>query len=542
MKWSSASHRSRSLALRDLVARTAAAASVASSSTIAQRPGRASSPSPRPPRGRRAAPAAATPRCGGVLVVGDPVDLDVHPRLADRVLRAPATEPSSTGITACSCAGDVAADVELRVDHHVHVAVLAGQLHRQRVDEERHVVGDDLDDGVAAGATSRASLTAGVKHPHLGGALRAGARRARSGTRARRTGRRRCGRRRPRGRRGGSRTQEAADRLVGRPTGPLASQGKVDRLGQEFGLLVVERRGHVSDPRTLAVGTQHAPHRGPWPCRRTLRKDGAMRLRHEHFYDDTPSAVFAMLADPAFREKVSAAQDVVSAKVAVDRPARGSSSPSTRSSAPTGCRRSRGSSPATRTRAVARRGVGRRDHRQPPDRGPRQADAASTGTIALVPTGAGTPRGRTSSRSRSRCRSSAASSRACSPSRSRAGCEIEHEVGRRLAEGERLMSKRLAHEPDVRRAADRGRRDARRPGLPRGGLRRRSACSAAIGRRSTPTATGSGHIDQVQARDGIPSFAKKFVGDEINIVQHETWRRADRRRHHGRPSPASPAT
>ena len=30
-------------------------------------------------------------------------------------------------------------------------------------------------------------------------------------------------------------------------------------------------------------------------------------------------------------------------------------------------------------------------------------------------------------------------------------------------------------------------------------------------------------IDQVQAAAGIPSFAKKFVGDEINIVQTETW-------------------
>ncbi len=30
-------------------------------------------------------------------------------------------------------------------------------------------------------------------------------------------------------------------------------------------------------------------------------------------------------------------------------------------------------------------------------------------------------------------------------------------------------------------------------------------------------------IDQVQAASGIPSFAKKFVGDEINIVQEETW-------------------
>jgi hypothetical protein len=34
-------------------------------------------------------------------------------------------------------------------------------------------------------------------------------------------------------------------------------------------------------------------------------------------------------------------------------------------------------------------------------------------------------------------------------------------------------------------------------------------------------------IDQVQAAQGIPSFAKKFVGDEINIVQREYWRSAD---------------
>jgi hypothetical protein len=30
-------------------------------------------------------------------------------------------------------------------------------------------------------------------------------------------------------------------------------------------------------------------------------------------------------------------------------------------------------------------------------------------------------------------------------------------------------------------------------------------------------------IDQVQAARGIPGFAKKFVGDEINIVQSEDW-------------------
>jgi hypothetical protein len=30
-------------------------------------------------------------------------------------------------------------------------------------------------------------------------------------------------------------------------------------------------------------------------------------------------------------------------------------------------------------------------------------------------------------------------------------------------------------------------------------------------------------IDQVRAAEGIPSFARKFVGDQINIVQEESW-------------------
>jgi hypothetical protein len=34
-------------------------------------------------------------------------------------------------------------------------------------------------------------------------------------------------------------------------------------------------------------------------------------------------------------------------------------------------------------------------------------------------------------------------------------------------------------------------------------------------------------IEQVQPAKGIPSFAKKFVGDEITIVQRETWRTPD---------------
>ncbi len=35
-------------------------------------------------------------------------------------------------------------------------------------------------------------------------------------------------------------------------------------------------------------------------------------------------------------------------------------------------------------------------------------------------------------------------------------------------------------------------------------------------------------IDQVQAAQGIPGFAKKFVGEEINIVQTEEWTSAEK--------------
>jgi hypothetical protein len=42
-----------------------------------------------------------------------------------------------------------------------------------------------------------------------------------------------------------------------------------------------------------------------------------MRFRHELVYDAPPDEVFAMLSDPGFRQKVTAAQEVVSADVDV---------------------------------------------------------------------------------------------------------------------------------------------------------------------------------------------------------------------------------
>lgn len=44
-----------------------------------------------------------------------------------------------------------------------------------------------------------------------------------------------------------------------------------------------------------------------------------MHFRHELSYDATPDEVYEMLADPAFRERVSEAMDVVSAEVSIDR-------------------------------------------------------------------------------------------------------------------------------------------------------------------------------------------------------------------------------
>jgi carbon monoxide dehydrogenase subunit G len=45
----------------------------------------------------------------------------------------------------------------------------------------------------------------------------------------------------------------------------------------------------------------------------------SMRFRHELSYDASPAAVFEMLADPAFREKVGEALDVVSSEVTIER-------------------------------------------------------------------------------------------------------------------------------------------------------------------------------------------------------------------------------
>ena len=57
---------------------------------------------------------------------------------------------------------------------------------------------------------------------------------------------------------------------------------------------------------------------------------------------------------------------------------------------------------------------------------------------------------------------------------------------------------------------------------------REQVCDAQLALRKTVSvgAEGAGMkvvVDMVQAADGIPGFAKRFVGDEIQLVQTEWW-------------------
>jgi len=61
---------------------------------------------------------------------------------------------------------------------------------------------------------------------------------------------------------------------------------------------------------------------------------------------------------------------------------------------------------------------------------------------------------------------------------------------------------------------------------------REEVCEATGMIRHEVTVSGSGagmhvEIDQVQSTAGVPSYAQRFVGDEINIVQVEDWTATD---------------
>lgn len=98
-----------------------------------------------------------------VGAVGLAVDLDVDPGLDERVVRQlvllvlgalaalrAGRDAVALGEDLDELAGDITAYDDLRVDHDVDAASLPGQLVGDGVDQERHVVGDDLDHRVAA--------------------------------------------------------------------------------------------------------------------------------------------------------------------------------------------------------------------------------------------------------------------------------------------------------------------------------------------------------------------------------------------------------
>ena len=78
---------------------------------------------------------------------------------------------------------------------------------------------------------------------------------------------------------------------------------------------------------------------------------------------------------------------------------------------------------------------------------------------------------------------------------------------------------------ELRRAAGRGPRDAGGPGLPRGGVRLPAGAAPDHGHRGRRDGGRHGrhHRPGAGGRTGSRRSRQKFVGDEINIVQRETW-------------------
>ncbi len=87
-------------------------------------------------------------------------DLDVHDRFADGVIGGRVVLEHLDEL-----ARAVAAHLHHRVDDQIDPVAVAPQLHRHRVDDERHVVGDDLDQRVRR--LPSVLLEVRVVHPHL---------------------------------------------------------------------------------------------------------------------------------------------------------------------------------------------------------------------------------------------------------------------------------------------------------------------------------------------------------------------------------------
>ena len=79
----------------------------------------------------------------GCAVGGGPADLDVRPGFGDLVVRAVRAGERPAHVV--QRPGHVPADPQLRMQDVIAVQAAPGQFHGHRVDQERHVVGDDVD-------------------------------------------------------------------------------------------------------------------------------------------------------------------------------------------------------------------------------------------------------------------------------------------------------------------------------------------------------------------------------------------------------------
>ena len=81
-------------------------------------------------------------------LVGDPIDLDLRPRLDQQGVVCGAVEALAERCHSADLVVVAAFDEQHRMDEQIDVEAVAFQHHAHRVDEERHVVGDHQHDGV----------------------------------------------------------------------------------------------------------------------------------------------------------------------------------------------------------------------------------------------------------------------------------------------------------------------------------------------------------------------------------------------------------
>ena len=136
------------------------------------------------------------------LLAARPGRSGARPRRGSPTRPACRSASAPCGSTSSSSPVGVAAHLDDRVDDQVDAEAAPVELHADRVDQERHVVGHDLDGRVRRLPAVRLEL--GVVDADLGRARRAPRGRGRSGRARRRRGRARAARRCPRARPSGS--------------------------------------------------------------------------------------------------------------------------------------------------------------------------------------------------------------------------------------------------------------------------------------------------------------------------------------------------